>query len=69
MAGQKTFVASIEDGTAEAEGNVDILTEIAGTLVHFQIGFEVLPGTAAPSADADQNPYEVGDSAILIHAE
>ena len=69
MAGQKTFKASIEDGTAKAEGNAGILDEIAGTLVNFQIGFEVLPGPADRSAVSDQNPYEVGEGAILIHAE
>ena len=69
MAGQKTFMASIEDGTAKAEGNVDILREIAATLINFEIGFEVLPGTANRAAPSEQNPYEVNDSSILIHAE
>jgi alkyl sulfatase BDS1-like metallo-beta-lactamase superfamily hydrolase len=69
MAGQKTFRASIDDGTAKAEGNVDILQEIAGTLVNFEIGFEVLPGTASRSSGAKQNPYEVNESSILIHAD
>ena len=58
MMGIKTFRASIEDGTAEASGNVDILGEIAQTLVNFEIGFEILPGTAGPSAETDLNPYE-----------
>jgi alkyl sulfatase BDS1-like metallo-beta-lactamase superfamily hydrolase len=69
MAGRKTFMASIEDGTAAAEGNTDILEEIAGTLVNFEIGFEVLPGTASQPTASEQNPYEVGESSILIHAE
>jgi alkyl sulfatase BDS1-like metallo-beta-lactamase superfamily hydrolase len=69
MAGEKTFMASIEDGTAAAEGNTDILGEIAGTLVNFEIGFEVLPGTASQPTAIEQNPYEVGESSILIHAE
>jgi alkyl sulfatase BDS1-like metallo-beta-lactamase superfamily hydrolase len=69
MAGQKRFVDSIEDGTAKAEGNVDILNEIAATLVNFEIGFEVLPGTASQPAVSDQNPYEVSDDVIVIHAE
>jgi alkyl sulfatase BDS1-like metallo-beta-lactamase superfamily hydrolase len=69
MAGQKTFMASIEDGTAKAEGKVGILDEIAATLTNFEIGFEVLPGTANRAAPSKQNPYEVNESSILIHAE
>lgn len=69
MAGQKTFRASIEDGTAQAEGNTDILEQIAGTLATFEIGFEILPGTASKSPASKQNPYEVEESSIPIHAE
>ena len=58
MMGAKSFAASIEDGTAQAEGNVDILAEIAQTLVTFEIGFEILPGTAGPAGEVDLNPYE-----------
>ena len=69
MAGQRTFRASIEDGTAKAKGDTGILEEIAGTLVNFEIGFEVLPGTANRSTGSNQNPYEVNESSVLIHAE
>lgn len=69
MAGQKTFMASIKDGTAKAEGNVGILEEIAGTLINFEITFEVLPGTPNRAVASEQNPYEVNDSSILIDAE
>ena len=31
MMGKKTFAASIDDDTAKAKGNVDILAEIAAT--------------------------------------
>jgi alkyl sulfatase BDS1-like metallo-beta-lactamase superfamily hydrolase len=69
MMGLKSFAASIEDGTAKAEGNVDILGEIASTLVTFQIGFEVLPGTAGRAAPSDLNPYAVQDDVIHIRGE
>jgi alkyl sulfatase BDS1-like metallo-beta-lactamase superfamily hydrolase len=69
MMGQKSFAASIEDGTAKAEGNVDILSQIAQTLVTFQIGFEILPGTAGPAGQVDLNPYEVQDEASYIRGE
>jgi len=69
MMGQTSFAASIEDGTAEAEGNVDILAQIARTLVTFQIGFEILPGTAGPAGEVDLNPYAVADDSIQLSGE
>jgi len=69
MMGQKSFAMSIEDGTAKAEGNVDILAQIASTLVTFQIGFEILPGTAGPVGEVDLNPYAVADDSIQMSGE
>lgn len=69
MMGKKTFVASIEDGTAKAEGDVDIIPQIAETLVTFEIGFEVLPGTASAEGKVDLNPYEVPKESSHIRGE
>jgi alkyl sulfatase BDS1-like metallo-beta-lactamase superfamily hydrolase len=69
MMGIKSFAASIEDGTAKAEGNVDILAQIAGTLTAFEIGFEVLPGTAAPASKIDLNPYSVAEDSVIMSGE
>ncbi len=69
MLGQTTFRAAVEDGTAEADGDIDILAQIASTLVNFEIGFEVLPGTAGPSAEADLEDYEIVDGSIQLSGE
>ena len=69
MMGQKSFAASIADGTAKAEGNVDILAQLAKTLVTFEIGFEILPGTAGPAGKVDLNPYEVAKESSVIRGE
>ncbi len=69
MMGQKSFAASIEDGTAQVEGNVDILAQLAATLVTFEIGFEILPGTAGPAGKVDLNPYEVPVESSIIRGE
>ena len=69
MMGQKSFAMSIEDGTAKAEGNVDILAEIAQTLVNFEIGFEILPGTAGPAGQVDLNPYEFESDDMWVSGE
>ncbi|NND57783.1 MAG: MBL fold metallo-hydrolase [Xanthomonadales bacterium] len=69
MMGVKSFRASIDDGTAKAEGNTDILAQIASTLVTFQIGFEVLPGTAGPVPEANLNPYSVAEDSVFTSGE
>ncbi len=69
MAGMKRFTDAIEDGTAKAEGNTAILDEIASTLVTFQIGFEVLPGTAAPAQASGLNPYAIAVDSIQLSGE
>jgi alkyl sulfatase BDS1-like metallo-beta-lactamase superfamily hydrolase len=69
MMGKKTFAASIEDGTAQADGNVDVIAQIAQTLVTFEIGFEVLPGTAAQAVAVDLNPYAVPAQSSNIRGE
>ena len=69
MMGVKTFVGSIEDGTAQAEGDVDILGKIAGALDHFQIGFEILPGTAPEVDEEELNPYEVAEDSVFTSGE
>jgi alkyl sulfatase BDS1-like metallo-beta-lactamase superfamily hydrolase len=58
MGGQKTLRAMISDGTATAVGNTDIIGQLASTLVVFDPRFEILPGTAAPPAEAAVNDYE-----------
>jgi alkyl sulfatase BDS1-like metallo-beta-lactamase superfamily hydrolase len=61
MMGAKTFVAQIEDGTAQTEGNLGVLKQLASTMVDFELFFEVLPGTKTPPPEAKKNPFEVGD--------
>ncbi len=56
-------------GTAHVGGNVDILTQLAATLVTFEIGFEILPGTAGMAGEIDLNPYEVPDESSQIRSE
>jgi len=69
MMGAKSFAASIEDGTAQVEGDVEVLGQLAAMLVTFEIGFEVLPGTAGPAGKVDLNPYEVAADSSVIRGE
>ncbi len=45
MIGAKTLAAQIDDGTVKIEGNREVLGQLASTLVDFELGFEILPGT------------------------
>ena len=47
MAGQRTLAAQIADGKAKVEGNQKILEQLASLLVTFEMGFEIMPGTAS----------------------
>jgi len=37
--------------------------------VNFEIGFEILPGTAGPVGQVDLNPYEVQSDDVLMSGE
>jgi hypothetical protein len=60
MMGVKPLVAQIEDGTATVDGNLAVLQQLASTMVEFELGFEILPGTKGPAQEAEFNDFEVG---------
>ena len=59
MTGAKSLKAQIEDGTAKTKGDLKILDQLAATMVNFEIGFELLPGTKGPGEAAEINDFEV----------
>ncbi len=59
MMGTKSFMAQIEDGTAQTEGDLGVLEQLASTMVEFDLFFEILPGTKGASAEPDANDFEV----------
>jgi len=61
MIGTKSFMAQIEDGTAQTEGNLGVLEQLATAMVDFDLFFEILPGTKTPPPGATKNPFEVGE--------
>jgi alkyl sulfatase BDS1-like metallo-beta-lactamase superfamily hydrolase len=60
MMGVKTLAAQIDDGTAKIEGNREVLSQLASTLVEFELGFEILPGTKsqAQAMAEEKGPFE-----------
>ena len=60
MMGTKSFMALIEDNTAQTEGNIDVLEQLASAMIEFDLFFEILPGANSLSVSADLNNFEVG---------
>jgi alkyl sulfatase BDS1-like metallo-beta-lactamase superfamily hydrolase len=60
MMGAKPLSAQIKDGTAKAEGNTEILGQLASALVVFDPRFEIMPGTKEGATSEDLNDYEYG---------
>ena len=60
IAGVKSLADQIADGDAQAEGDLSVLQQLASTMVRFELGFEILPGTKGPSPETDLNDFEVG---------
>jgi alkyl sulfatase BDS1-like metallo-beta-lactamase superfamily hydrolase len=60
MMGVKTLAAQIEDGTAKADGNLDVLKQLGSTMVSFEMGFEILPGTKGAPEETELNDFELG---------
>ena len=42
------------------EGDLGVLSQLASTMVRFELGFEILPGTKGPPPEEDLNDFEVG---------
>lgn len=65
MIGATTLQQLITDGLARLDGDPAVLTSLASLLVHFEVGFEIMPGTGdgapgAPLAEFEQEP--LGDT-------
>ena len=75
LMGAATFDAQIDAGKAKLRGNREVYEQLKSTLVTFELGFEIMPGTASPiadvaagpAADADLNPFEAGP--LDLHGE
>jgi alkyl sulfatase BDS1-like metallo-beta-lactamase superfamily hydrolase len=59
MMGQKRLTAMIDDGTAQATGDVSILDKLAMSLATFTADFTMIPGMPAPEKQGESNPFEV----------
>ena len=59
MTGAATFDKQIESGTAKLEGDKDAYEQLKTTLVQFELGFEMMPGTKKVDTEkSDMNTFE-----------
>ena len=63
MMGAVSFDDQITSGKAKLEGNRDVLEEFKSMLVHFDLGFEIMPGTGAKDFRPEKKPFEQEDLA------
>ena len=57
MTGQVPLVRQVAEGRATVEGDPAILAALGGLLVHFEVGFEIMPGTGVPHGHADLDEF------------
>ncbi len=58
LTGQATFDEQIKSGKAKLEGDTVVYEQLKSTLVDFQLGFEMMPGTGAVKNVTKADPFE-----------
>jgi alkyl sulfatase BDS1-like metallo-beta-lactamase superfamily hydrolase len=58
MMGAVSFDEQIASGKAKLTGSRDVYEQLKTMLVHFDLGFEIMPGTGAKDLTPEQKPFE-----------
>ena len=58
MMGAVSFDEQISAGKAKLTGNRDVYEQLKAMLVHFDLGFEMMPGTGSKDLTPEQKPFE-----------
>ena len=48
----------VKNGTIKLDGNTEVLGQLKQTMVQFELGFEIMPGTKKVSQKPDMEPFE-----------
>ena len=66
MMGVKTMEEMIDNGTAKIQGDKSVIEKLKSTLIHFELRFEILPGTV-PVGDQqyNRNPFQQPMPAVV----
>lgn len=66
MMGVKSMDEMIADGTAKTKGNVDIINQLKSMMIHFELRFEILPGTVpVGEQQLNRNPFQQEMPAVI----
>jgi len=57
MMGAAPLMEQVADGRAVLEGDASVLQTLASLLVHFELGFEIMPGTGGTKLSPAQDPF------------
>lgn len=58
LSGQSNFDEMAKDGTIKLEGDPEVVGQLKKTLVQFELGFEIMPGTKKVSQKPDRMLFE-----------
>ena len=58
MMGAVSFDEQISAGKARLKGNRQVYEDLKTLLVHFDLGFEMMPGTGVKDLTPEQTPFE-----------
>ncbi|MCF6270608.1 MAG: SCP2 sterol-binding domain-containing protein [Melioribacteraceae bacterium] len=64
MMGVKTLDELIKTGVVKTKGNVKIIAQLKSALDYFEMGFEILPGTASKMVEKKTNPFQQDEPAV-----
>lgn len=58
MGGTQSFEALVKAGKIKLDGNPGVLEQLKSAIVHFEVGFEILPGTKSPTENPKIEPFQ-----------
>ncbi len=65
MTGAKSLDDQIKEGVARLEGDAGILGQLKSAMIHFELGFEIMPGTKAKDPQSEKlNEFEQEPAAL-----
>lgn len=65
MMGVKSLKELISTGAAKIEGDPSVLSTLAEGMIHFELRFEILPGTGSKEEKVSKNPYQQEGPAVI----
>ena len=58
MMGEVSFDEQIASGKAKLDGNRQVFEDLKTMLVHFDLGFEIMPGTGTTDLTPEEKPFQ-----------